>query len=136
MKKIFVYECGIFNSQLLIVVGKKAKDIKEWAKKSPKLFKECLDNKEIYGKLEEAINTNPGFLFTFYDSKKTNYYILYLEDFEDTWKWLDILNHEIVHYRQYQFSERKIEDEKEFEAYFQENVFREVRKLLWKKIKK
>ena len=58
----------------------------------------------------------------------------WLKNFKNSWQELDILNHEIVHYRQYQFSDKQIINENEFEAYFEESVFRSIRRLLVKNL--
>jgi len=134
MSKIFIYDNEIFNAQLLVCVSVSAKQIKAWAdKNSKKYLKKILETKTNIELLEKAVETNNGSIMLF-KKNNSNYYILWLKNFKNSWQELDILNHEIVHYRQYQFSDKQIINENEFEAYFEESVFRSIRRLLVKNL--
>ncbi|MFA6991930.1 MAG: hypothetical protein WC269_01455 [Candidatus Gracilibacteria bacterium] len=132
MKKIFIYDNDILNAQLLVCVGVSAKEIKKWADKNSKNLKEIYKRKENVESTENAIKDNDGFVQYFTkDDKK--FYLLWLKDFGNQWPYCEILLHEIVHFKQYQFANRNINNELEFESYFIESVFRELRrKILWK----
>ena len=135
MKTIFVYDCKIINSELLVVVSKTAKEIKKWVeKRGSKGIKNVFKDNECLNDFKEAIKKHPAFVIAF-KNKDILYYILYLEKWENNWEWINILNHEIVHYKQYQFKDRGIKNENEFEAYFIETVSSELRQILNKKIK-
>jgi hypothetical protein len=61
--------------------------------------------------------------------------MLWLKSFDGSWDCLDTLLHEIIHIKQEKFKNCRIEDEREFEAYFVEYLFRELRRELKKQLK-
>jgi len=128
MKKIFIYNIEIFDSQILVAVGVTAKQVDKWLKKNGLKSIKNVMNKEITNRFIEA-SKNDGFV-QFITNGDITFYILWLKDFKWEMTLLDILNHEIVHLRQFMFADKNIENELEFEAYFQESVFRELRKKL------
>lgn len=132
MKKIFVYNCEILNSELLVCVGENIKEVEKWYKKNSKNLTEILKNKDNKKFLEDCLKLNIVFYF---QKDDLDYWVLSLKDFKNDWYYLDVLNHEVRHYCQGQFKNREINEEKEFEAYFQESVFRELRQKLNKFIK-
>jgi hypothetical protein len=131
MKKIFVFDNEIFDSELLVCVGVKLKDVENWAKKNSNNLTDILKVKENRKLIDDRFfcKSEKGCLIKF-EKDGLSFYILYLRDFKNTWADLDCLNHEIVHYKQFQWQDRNINNEIEFEAYFQENVFRQLRKKL------
>jgi hypothetical protein len=131
--KIFIYTNAIFQSELLVCVGSDLKQVKKWADKNSKNIKAVFKNEHNVKIFETGIKNNNGFVAEL----KINdlpFYILWLREWKDDWLHLDTLNHEIVHYKQYQFYYKRVIDENEFEAYFQESTFRELRKLLIKNL--
>jgi len=135
MKKIFVYTIEVFGLQILVAVGATAEQIKKWADKNSKELKEIYKIKENFENTEQAIEKNSGFVQVF-TKDNIQFYFLWLQEYKNTWCRLDVLNHEVVHLRQFIFDNKKIINEVEFEAYFQESMFREIRKRLDKYIKK
>ena len=127
---IKVYTNEIFNSELLVCVSSSVKQIKQWANKNSTNLKEMFKNKDNLKILEENIKKQNGFVIYFTKEKK-RYLILWLEHFNNTWDDLDVLNHELVHYKQFLFEDKKI-DGIEFEAYFIESTFRSIRRMLKK----
>ncbi len=117
-KTIFVYKCPLFETEVLICIGSS-----------------LLKEKTIVKELENSIKSYSGCVNCF-GRGKSNYYLIWLENFVNNWYWLDILNHEIVHLRQFLFENKGIKDEFECEAYFQEKVFRNLRQILRKKYEK
>jgi len=132
-KTIFVHTIEIFSQQILICVGLRAEEIKKWADKNSKNLKEILQTDDNFKKLQE-ISLASGFVVKF-SKDGLSYYILWLKEYENHWDHLDVLNHEIVHLRQFTFLGKNIENEIEFEAYFQESVFKSIRTALSKKLK-
>jgi len=135
-KHFYLYHNEIFDSELLICIGLRADRIvkrlpKYISKKAVEIFKDK-DNIDF---LESEITQNhiTG-IFVRFKKDGISYFFMWLREFKNNWECLDWLNHEIVHYRQMLFEEKKIEGEPEFEAYFQQSVFRSLRKLLneWK----
>jgi len=130
MKKIFVYNVAIFNTDLLVCVGVTINQIKKWIfKNAIKELKNKFRDKKMIEELDGLIKDNKGFVYLIGDKKK-RFYFLYLTDFTNTWSDMDVLNHEIVHIKQAIFENRHTENETEFEAYFVESTFRELRKKL------
>lgn len=133
MKKIFVHDIEIFDLELLVCVGVRRKDILSWAKKNSEPTKKIFEDK-IMDDFDD-FTKNSGFVKIYEDNNGVFFYILWLKEWENSWDSLDILNHEITHLRQFSFEHKNIENEIEFEAYFQENVFRTLRQRLNKFLK-
>ena len=135
MKKIFIYTNEIFNSELLVAVEANENDLIKWAgKNGTKDLKEILKTKENINLIEEEIKKNSGVMFCFEKDNKF-FFLMWLKTWRNNWEDLDTLNHEIVHYRQFIFEKKNINNEIEFEAYFQESVYRELRRKLNKLLK-
>lgn len=134
MKKIFVYKSEIVNSDILICIGVNLKDIKKWAdKKGTKEFRQMIKENGLR-KFDKAMEKNAGFVHNIVNGKKS-FYILWMENFTNRWESFEILLHEIVHFKQFQFINKAVDNEIEFEAYFIESTFRELRRLLFKELK-
>lgn len=132
MKHFYLYTNEIFNSELLICVGLNTDQIvkrlpKYLTKDAVKVFQDRVNIECIRSQIEEKYVN--GFLVSFIKDGIA-FYFLWFREFKDNWESFDLLNHEIVHYRQMQFEERGIKNEIEFEAYFQQSVCRSLRKLL------
>ena len=135
MKKIFIYTNEIFNSELLVAVEANENDLIKWAgKNGTKDLKEILKTQENINLIEDRIKKNSGIMFCFTKDNK-NFFLMWLKAWRNNWEDLDVLNHEIVHYRQFIFENKNINNEIEFEAYFQESVCRELRRKLNKLLK-
>jgi hypothetical protein len=136
MKKIFIYKIEIFGDEIVFCVGVKAKDVSEWLKKNngKKNIIKLFNRKETIEEFDE-LSKSPGFVRE-YDEPDVHLCLVYLKDYNFMEDELDILNHEIVHLRQFLFKHKDIKEEIEFEAYFQQNVFRELRHKLNKYLKK
>jgi 3-methyladenine DNA glycosylase AlkD len=135
MKGIFIYRNDIFNEELLICVGVTAEEIKRWSERNSKILKKIYKDGEILKATKDNIESSTGFV-QFFIMDGFKYYILWLKNYNNNWEWIDVLNHEVVHYRQELFKERGISDEREFEAYLHESIFRELRILLNKHCKR
>jgi len=131
--KIFNYNIDIFDLQLLVCVGSNENDIKKWADKN--------GTKEFKILVKQGLpmfndNThNSGFVYRTTDKNGLSYYILWLKKHDNSWECLDTLLHEIIHIKQEKFKACLIEDEREFEAYFVEYLFRVLRRELVKRLK-
>jgi len=129
LKHFYIYTNEIFDSDLLICVGLNTEQI---IKKLPNISK--LSKKAFKDNIEYIANgINEPHVDGFVVSLRENglsYFFMWLRDWKYDWTHFDLLNHEIVHYRQMLFEEKGIKDEMEFEAYFQKSVFRSLRKLL------
>ncbi len=131
MKKIIVYTNEIFDGDVLVCVGVTAEQIKKWADKNSKNLKEIFKIKNNFDIIKENIIGNNGFVVVFVKNG-ISFYLLWLKDYKNSWKEIDTLNHEVVHLRQAMFESKKIINEREFEAYFQESTLRGIRKKLIK----
>jgi hypothetical protein len=140
MKNIFVYENKIFSTEILIVVNSDYNKLKKW------ILKNAEDNLKDYFKKDIGIEKFTNFkncdgAMHYIEYKNETYFILVIKYFNDKWIKYELLLHEIVHLKQHMFKERNIEDENEFEAYFIQNTFSDIRTLLQncvldKKVKK
>jgi len=126
MKKIFVHKIEVFNSEILICVGVNFKDVVKWADKNSKNLKAICKEKDNQKIIEEYSSNSLGFVTTFVKDNQ-DFYFVWLKDYKNEWDYLDVLNHEITHLRQFLFGNKGIKNEIEFEAYFQENTFRQLR---------
>ncbi len=129
MKNIFLFRDEILNDDLLVYIGKDEKRLFKWvekhaSKEAKKTYKDNLDL--IKNGLESA-----GCLTMLVRDDKHAIYLLSLRDWKNDWEHLETLVHEITHYKQFQFKNRRIGNEElEFEAYFIENTFRQLREKL------
>lgn len=132
MKTIFIYDNKILATELLVLVGIKLKDLEKWAKKYSSKLEKIL--KDVPDNIEYMLSQQGSF-YGFNNGKHT-VDILYLDKWEKGDNYSSLLLHELVHYKQSIFRERKIKDEEEFESYFIQNTWRELKIILDKKIKK
>lgn len=132
MKTIFIYDNKILATELLVLVGIKLKDLEKWAKKYSSKLEKIL--KDVPDNIEYMLSQQGSF-YGFNNGKHT-VDILYLDKWEKGDNCSSLLLHELVHYKQSIFRERKIKDEEEFESYFIQNTWRELKIILDKKIKK
>jgi hypothetical protein len=132
--KIFNYISEIFDLDVLVCIDAKAKDIKKWAEKNgSKEFNQFLKQNKL-DNFDISTEKNSGFLMKAVGNK--NFYFLWLKDFENNWKDIEVLLHEIVHLKQYTWDDKLIGlSEVEFEAYFIESTFRGLRRRLFKELK-
>lgn len=112
------------------MVGATMKDLEKWAKCSS-LMRNALKQKNVIESLEFLFKQQ-GCFYRIFNAKKT-IDILYLEEWKGDDNISGLLNHEIVHYRQELFSSREIKNESEFEAYFQQNTWLRLKRILDKR---
>jgi len=133
MKKyLFTQDCGIFLNQILIAVNCQYKDILDYAKKYGN--KEFIDGIIQYKKTINSLLTKKGFVIL---NKTLNYGgLLYLENFENKWRYLKTLLHEIHHLVFMVARQKNFEDEMEAQAYLFDYLFSDIRRKLFDKIEK
>jgi hypothetical protein len=130
MRKIFVYNSSIFQQEILIVIDTPYKKLKDWIiKKAEKPLVDLFKEDEI----KEQFNISYDGAVHHFNTNGNDYYIFNFRNFKDAWNKYELLLHEIVHLKQYFFRNRSVEDEDEFEAYFIQNTFREIRQLIYDK---
>jgi len=131
MKKILTYNIEMLKVEVMVCVGVGFNEMQKFInKKAKKEVKELYENPDFKKDIEDLTNgSNAGFV-GMKNLKDINYYYVWLKSWENTWYCLNILNHEIVHLRQAIFARGGIENETEFEAYFQETVFNGIRQAL------
>lgn len=135
---IFSHKIDIFGTDLLVGVGvKNAKQLDAWLKKYAIKSAKNIITKEVAKDLDEALSsTLAGFLYVIENKDKYRYYFIFLKEFKFSSYHYDVLLHELIHYKQEQWKNRLIKDsEIEFEAYFIEMLFKQVRNILLKKLK-
>ena len=133
MKTIFTYKSEIINSYLIISVGKSYKEILKHAEKNYtknaigmiKAFEENFIMENHLGKFIE-----------FYSDNGERLQIILMKDWKNEDNFKDTLLHEIIHFKQATVdSSTKYANESEFEAYFIESTFRQIREKLNSKLK-
>jgi hypothetical protein len=134
--KIFSQVFEIFDAEMVVCVGiKSGNNLATWLKKFGVKKVKNLLSKENIAEIDSIIAKRyEGFIYRVTKDKE-NYYFLYLRDFKNSWQSFDVLLHELVHYKQLQWENKRIKDEFEFEAYFVESCYRVLRRKLFKILK-
>jgi hypothetical protein len=132
---IFIHDVKPFNSQMLVCVGSTGIQIDAWLRKNAIKSAKNLLNKENIKWIEENTHLK-GFVLRKKDEEGLSTYVLWLKQWINKWEPINTLLHELIHYKQAQWKDRFIsEDEEEFEAYFLENLFDDLRRELNKRLK-
>lgn len=134
MKTIFTYKSEIFNSYLVVCAGKNYKQVLGYAKRNfrKEIINLIKSSEELF-----TIDGNAQFITLKNEDNGEKIQAILLKDWTDT----DVNNynllHEIVHYKQAQLDEATKFNgrEDEFEAYFIESTFKEIREKLNSKLK-
>jgi len=134
-KKIFLEPIAIFNSEIIVCVGATFKNFEEWINKTKlsKSFKK--DYKDIKPQIEKGFKilkeTSLGCMICLKNKEGICYFLLLLRTWGFEMSSYDVLLHEVIHYKQFQWEAKTIgAEEIEFEAYFIENVFLQLRNSL------
>jgi len=123
--KIIIVPIEILKAELEICVGVSKDYFLKWHK-TKKVTKEA---KEVSDGIPDdffSIKGGTTGLCTVINHKKSglNFYFIHLGDWENSWDNLELLVHEIIHFKNYLFESHKISEEQEFESYFVEYVFK------------
>ena len=131
MNKIFLEKIAIFDIDIVVCVGSKLEDWEKWMKKVKFSESFLKDYKYIRPQIQEGFKilheANNGCMACIKNEEGVNYYFLLLKKWEYSSQCYDTLLHEIVHLKQFLWEAKAIEKEIEFEAYFIENVFIQLR---------
>lgn len=132
MKTIFTYRDNIFNTDLVVIVGVGEKRLLNYAKKN---FNE--KSYTCIAECKDVIIDSIGDGGTFLTLEKDGFimHVLILDDWVNDYASIDLLIHEITHYKQAMFGDRGVEKEHEFEVYFIQSTFRQIREKLNSKLK-
>lgn len=132
--KVIVIPIKIVRTQVLVCVGVTKNYLHNWAKRK-KITKEA---KEIIKQIPDEVFDlkRGGYTFSMVNKERDEkFFIIFLADYKNYWDYAETLLHEIVHLKQSIFEWRDIRDELEFEAYFIETVFNQIRTALEKFLK-
>lgn len=135
MKTLFDTTINIIPATLHVCVGMDSNEILDWAKKNKDTrLAGVFSDKNTIKYFNDGIDGSNGFFMTLTHPKKGKVFILWLKEFGREFCYTDILIHEVIHFKQMIFDLCRIENEREFEAYFVESITRGIRsKLLQQK---
>lgn len=132
MKTIFLYKSEILNNYLVVCVGKNYNEILKHAEK--KFEKEAVEM--IQGFKELFIIDGLAKFIEIGSEDGKIFQLILFKDWNNTEQDQSNLLHEIIHYKQANLDKATYyERESEFEAYFIESTFRQLREKLNKKLK-
>lgn len=122
---IFSVECDMFENDFVVAVDATKEDVLKW-------LKEIEAKKEWIEKVEHSDDA-----FTLLAEGATACYwyddrakMILLKSYVDTWEYWETLMHECTHAMQWMGKTRRMQNEDEALAYFQEWLFRTIRKKL------
>lgn len=132
-KLLFVENLDPYQFDVLVMVGFTASDKKEFMKQMKKYRIDFAAAKiflEKYDEIIEGLKKNLGQFMWIQDEKDHMMYILSLRAYEDTWKYWEILMHEVHHLVRELADTKGFLKEPEAQAYLFENLFRSIRRKL------
>lgn len=134
-KDIFIENINIFDADLIVCFGSNLVDFEYWYKENKKNISKNFNKDyaellpQIKRGFEHLLNGSNG-CCSMLSANENKYYFLFLNKWEKTIGDYDTLLHEIVHLKQFHWERKGITDEVEFEAYFIEKTFVQLRNKL------
>ncbi len=121
-KQIFIQSTEVYGDEFVVSCGNTKEEILSFAKKN-KLNKSFY---EIIGEFEFQESKQAG--ATYYYHKNNQVALVSLPPVEDSWVFLTVLLHEIVHVVQQIEKKKQLENEPEAKAYLTEFLFNKIRR--------
>ena len=122
---IFVQKCVPYGDEFLVAAGATEEEVYKWGRKH--LRKKMIDWLKTDRRIWEIFKTSNG---VFAWDNKIGVAFLLLRPYRNDWEYWDTLIHETAHIIQWESDKKLFADEYEARAYFQENIFREIRRAL------
>lgn len=129
---IIPFEDKMFGDYL-VVINRNGEDVSEYLKMiDKKTYDEVYKNSDFTERFNELLDG--GVLNLKFGEFSAD--VIVLRKFGDIWQDYELLMHEVVHLKQNFFNERSIMGEYEFEAYWIESTFRQIRKKIYESYSK